>query len=302
MLEANITITNTSTATYVNGNLIGVSPGTTTVNVDFEPLVMGGVECYGANDTQNCYSAPVTLNPPPPATVGPGAAVSCSAATLVMGQGSGTYDTGGTCTASVDPTGGTYAWSVNTNTVTLSGTTSPVTYTAAAESKSIGDTTITLAYTDNGQTVTVPVPGLTVRDPTSLIAASDTGTELVFHCSAADGGYPCGSQRRILYQLQDALGAIGVQGIPVAESFTPGSDACGVATNVPNATKTATESDGDFASADTLALCSTACSTGACPVTGSCALTVTQTIEANGISVRTNALDYGCTNITVNRQ
>lgn len=125
---------------------------------------------------------------------------------------------------------------------------------------------------------------------------------MTFPCSAADGGYPCGAELQIEYQLRDALGAIGIARIPIAEGFVPGSDSCGTQTGMPVATQTATDSNGDFAKADTLALCSTACPTGSCPPAGSCALSVTQTISANGVGVRTNALGYACAQITVNGQ
>ncbi len=34
-----------------------------------EPIRLGGVGCYGYDDSSSRYSAPVTLSPPPPATV-----------------------------------------------------------------------------------------------------------------------------------------------------------------------------------------------------------------------------------------
>ncbi|MGH9489540.1 MAG: hypothetical protein ACRD17_03420 [Terriglobales bacterium] len=103
ILEANITATNTSTAIYVNGGLIGESPGTTTINVDFAPVAQGGVNCYGAYDTSECYSAPVTLSPPPPATVSPAVTLSCPAGVLVVGSGGGYVE--------VNPTNDECVWS-----------------------------------------------------------------------------------------------------------------------------------------------------------------------------------------------
>ena len=69
VLVANITVTNTQVTVYSGGALVGVGPGETTINVGFDPITLGGVNCYGAYDTSSCYSDPVSLSPPPPATV-----------------------------------------------------------------------------------------------------------------------------------------------------------------------------------------------------------------------------------------
>ncbi len=303
VLIATITVTNTQVTVYSGGELVGVGPGETTINVEFDPITLGGVNCYGAYDTSSCYSAPVTLSPPPPATVTPSVSVACSAATLVMGTGTGAFDTSGTCTASVDPSGGSYAWSANKGTVGLSGSGATITYSAAAESSAVGDTTITLDYTTAGESASVPVSGITVRDPTSLLVLSDTGTEQTFNCSAAGlGDYSCGAQRQIVYQVADGLGAVEVGGIPVQEAFTAGVDGCAGVPATPRATSGVTQANGEFPTADTLALCSSSCSTGACPPPGSCQETVGQTWYANGLAVRNNAVAYGCAKITVNGQ
>jgi hypothetical protein len=220
-----------------------------------------------------------------------------------MGQGAGAFDTAGTCTATVNPSGGTFAWSANKHTVGLSGSGATITYSAAAESSAVGDTTLALDYTASGESASVTVAGITVRDPTSLMVVSDTGSEQTFNCSAAGlGDYICGAERQILYQVADGLGAIEVGGIPVQEAFTAGIDSCAGVPATPRATHGVTQANGEFPTADTLALCSASCSTGACPPPGSCQDTVSQTWYANGLAVRNNAVAYGCTNIAVNEQ
>ena len=145
VLVANITVTNVQTIVYDGqGNLIGVSPGETTINVEFDPITLGGVNCYGAYDTSSCYSAPVGLSPPPPATVTPTVSLSCPTGVLVVGSGTGAYDTKETCTATGTPSGGTFAWSVKGNTAaaTITANGSSATVTAAGQSGSSGDTDV----------------------------------------------------------------------------------------------------------------------------------------------------------------
>lgn len=148
----------------------------------------------------------------------------------------------------------------------------------------------------------MPVKGFTVRDPTSLAVVSDSGTQLTYDCPPADGGYACGAQRQILYQLRDALGPIAIQGIPLSESFTAGADGCSLNSSVPSPGSPFTTSAGDFPNPDKLWLCSTTCSAGSCPPVGSCTAAFTQVWSANGIPVRTNALDYECSKVLVNGQ
>ena len=88
----------------------------------------------------------------------------------------------------------------------------------------------------------------------------------------------------------------------VQEAFAASTNTCAGVPPTPRATHGVTEANGQFPSADGLALCSSSCSTGACPPPGSCQETVSQTWYANGIAVRNNAIAYGCTDITVNGQ
>jgi hypothetical protein len=85
--------------------VIAVGPGQTTINVEFDPITPGGVNCYGAYDTSSCDSAPVSLSPPPPATVTPTVSLSCPTGVLVVGSGAGAYDTQEACTATGTPSG-----------------------------------------------------------------------------------------------------------------------------------------------------------------------------------------------------
>lgn len=128
---------------------------------------------------------------------------------------------------------------------------------------------------------------------------TDSGTEQDYNCP---NGYACGDQRFIQYEVTDALGSVPVAGIPVTEAFTAGSNSCSGVPAMPAPGGGTTATDGEFNQPDHLLLCSPSCSTGQCPVPGSCQLSVTQRWYANGILVRTNALAYGCKNIAVTQQ
>jgi hypothetical protein len=279
--------------------VIGVAPGQTTTNVEFDPITLGGVNGYGAYDTSSCYSAPVSPSPPPPATVTPDVALSCPTGVLVVGSGAGAYDTQETCTATGTPSGGTFAWSLKGNAAaaTIAANGSSATVTAAGQSGSSGDTDVYVSYGFNGESAAEFQP-TTVRDPSGLTVVSDSGTQQDYNCLQNGlANYTSGDQRFIQYEVTDGLGVVNVAGIPLTEAFTPGTNTCNAAMHTRGG---ATLADGEFNAPDQLVMCSNACSSGACPPPGSCVLDETQRWYANGLLVKTNSLAYGCTTITWN--
>jgi YD repeat-containing protein len=245
----------------------------------------------------------------------------------------GTYivtvtDTGGSDTASltllpfinsIDPAMGLAGGSVD---VTISGKgfgTSPVITLGGGITASIHsatDTQITATFNipstaGGNQSLSVSNQGFATQGdtffgqiPSHLAVLTDTGPTQNFSCAALIGTNYNGVQRQILYSVLDQQSQPIQARMTVSESFTAISNSCG-GPPTPNPTTGAiTDPTGTFPGNDLLALCSTAClpadSSG--NPTGSCSLQVNQTWSANNLAVRTNAINYSCSNITVTPQ
>ncbi len=318
---------NTPVATVGSSTALvsGVSPGSATLYAQYPqlPAYTGELCVYG--EIMPCPEANPDVGSGGGVT--PTVSVGCSNLHLALGSTSagspgpypGTNTT--TCTATVNPSGGSVAWSVNGSTVTLSPSGTTATVTAANPSSSWGDTLITAKYT-YGTSAPVSAttnPGLTVHQPTSLAVLTGSGyvpggTNYPglacvgsYQCPGSNyGSSPCkyGSNDTCsfnaylyqrLYTVMDQLNPanqfteVGISQAYVVETFTNiKSNFCNPVIK-PNNPVTTTPGD-SFSEADSC--CLSGQPTG-------CYLSDTQTITVNGFPLRVEAITLACTAVTL---
>jgi hypothetical protein len=241
------------------------------------------------------------------ATVTPTITVNCTPTDLALGTGP-PQTTGGSCSTQVNPSGGTFSWSVNKSTVTLSSASgASISYFSNSPSSSQGDTTISVSYTMNSQSATAQSSRITTHNPTSLAVLSDTTNPTVTACSvpclANPGDGTCNaststcsysSYRRtceysVVDQLNQQFANVGISDANVVESL-PVSTSCPNLTFSPHNAPTSTFFD-DFT------LCHTCC----LPNGPGCTLqsAPTQVILVNGTQVWSEAINWTCSNVSL---
>ena len=286
---------NSNIATVSAGLVRGVSPGQDNVTASFSGTGFGQ-NCpgeYDANgDPVRCPGV-VTFQPVGSGTVHP--TVSISGPSNVPMLAAGTQGTDSVqLTASPNPAGGTFNWTVasGSNLVTLLNSTSQ---TVIVQSVAVGSATIQVSYTLNSQSATA-TQGVKVQKPGSLGVVSNTTP--AFDCGKT--GLPSYNtvDRLIQYQTLDTASPpvpIPVAGMNATESLTVLSNNCNVAAPSPTI-DAMTLSNGNFPGADTLQLCSAAClpaGSNGQPL-GSCSAQVAQTWTVNGFPVKSDTITYTC--------
>lgn len=274
----------------------GLSPGTGSVDAVLYFMQQKTVD--------TCRSS--SFFPQQPATVTPSVTITGGASYVPLRAGTSTGPNSSTLTASGSPAGGSYTWSTSSNKVSLSSTTSAtVTVTAASASTSIGDVPISITYTVNGQSATASV-NITVEQPTSLqlITNGDTTNPTGHACDATATSNNCQTSRFTgsgtyssqvrsrTYHVMDQFNPprwIAGYALDLQESYTVPTGQCAgdsVATGLPGQT-------GDTV-VDCFYFCSATCKSG-----GSCSVSATQTISANGFTVGTFSVTWTCSGVTI---
>jgi hypothetical protein len=242
-------------------------------------------------------------------TVTPMVSISCGPTDLALGPTAPADTSTGKCTATVSPSGGTYSWTVNTNTVSLSSSTSAApNYTAANPSTKLGDTTISLTYTANGQSAAAQSQQITVHNPTSVTVVSDTtnptGQACSVKCLANPGDGTCNAntstcnyncflrtrEYSVLDQFQNQLINVGIPHVTWVETI-PYTTTC------PNFTLSLGGATVSGTVLDDFYLCHTCCLTNG----PGCAWqsNPVQTITVNGIQVGTETISVNCSGATI---
>jgi hypothetical protein len=192
---------------------------------------------------------------------------------------------------------GTYSWSTNPTTSKVSVSNAGgenATITAISASASRNDVTIQVIYTYNTISSNPAAKSITVQKPSYLrfVRQDFSGPTAVADCNPGTSGW----KRDITWQVMDHLSpaqSIQFAGMQAADSITfPSPNDCqiiGAQTG-----SRATFSDGTFP--DHYFMCSPVCPSR------NCLVNLTQTWTANGISISSVAVGYGCTGITVNGQ
>lgn len=243
--------------------------------------------------------------------VTPTISVSCTPTELELGPYPPPSTTSGSCSTTVNPSGGTYSWSVNKNTISLSAGTNSATYSAANPSQSQGDTIVSVTYTVNGQSATAQSNGITTHNPTSLAVTGDNFYPTGWACSGTNsveciiGNGTCspsaglcsydGPLRIRSYDVHDQLNqpftALGLTLVNISESVT-------VSTTCPDVGQPVLASSPSTPFSDKLAACSRCCLPGGQNCTTTTA--PTQAILANGNVVRSEIITWTCTSISLN--
>jgi hypothetical protein len=196
-------------------------------------------------------------------------------------------------TATGKPTGGTYAWSTTSSTVSLTDTSSA---TVTVQGQSVGPAaSIKVIYTLNDQPG-MATQSVTAQQPTSL-SASPTSTP--YACSRANPALTYTTQlANITYTVLDQSGKqpIAFANIPVAESFSSSNNNCQAVANYPAATSDLTLSNGQFPGPDVIGMCSPSCmpSNGSGQPLGSCTDQFSQQWTANGFAVQMKTVTITC--------
>lgn len=239
--------------------------------------------------------------------VAPTITVSCTPTDLALGTGP-PNTTGGSCTTQVNPSGGTFSWSVNKTTVTLSATTgSSIQYSSNTASSAQGDTTISVTYTANGQSGAAQSSPITTHKPTSLTVLSDTTNPTANSCSVPCLANPgngtcnantssCNYNSYVRTRQYSVVDQIGEQFANVGISAANATESLPVSTTCPNLTFT-THGAPTTTFFDDFSLCHTCCLPGGPGCTMQSA--PTQVISVNGFQVRSEAINWTCTNVTL---
>jgi hypothetical protein len=192
-------------------------------------------------------------------------------------------------TAQGAPAGGTYSWSTASTKVTLSGTNlQTVTVIGQSESTSQNDVTITVTYTLNGQGTAQQ--SVTVQKPTFMQFDSIDYSRAKSDCPSGNAGW----EKRIIWQARDRFHSAMSFAMATWDTLsnnTPNS--CSLPSQGIGTTPgqgLATDSSGKWP--HKYGLCSSACVSGNCQVTG------TQTYTVNGFPISV-AYTMTCTSITV---
>lgn len=93
-----------------------------------------------------------------------------------------------------NPSGGSFSWSANGNTINLTPGGPSASYSSANQSSAVGDTSITVTYQLNGKTASAQSAPITVHKPTTLQGGSValTGTvPCTLPCLTNPGGGSC---------------------------------------------------------------------------------------------------------------
>ena len=241
-----------------------------------------------------------------PIAVDPTITMSCSPTHLATGSTAPSATTKGACTTSVRPSGGSFAWKVNTGTVALSPNGSSASYTSASKSATYGDTVISVTYSVNSELGLASSSTITVHQPTALTVDSDN-SGLSYLCSpvyalAHPGNGTCQTsttetsysapmrQRKysVLDQFSYKFESVGLSSVSVTESV-PFTSTCTL--TVPPRTADTTPF------LDSYYMCSSCCLPGG---PGCSAKTnPVQTILVNNLPVRTETISWSCTGTTL---
>jgi hypothetical protein len=286
------------------GLLRSVAVGTATA------LAQGTTACqawYQLGAVCQCSSWVTILGNTPCSVQNPSVTVSCSPLNLALGSTAPADTKAGNCNTTASPAGGTFSWSVNKGTVTLSPSGGGASYTAASQSSPSGDTIITVTYTVNTQSATAQSAGITVRQPTSLSVNSDTtnpsGKWCSVDCLAHPGDGTCRAtfrtcsyisylrqrQYSVLDQFGNKFENVGLSSVVVTESV-PFTTTCQGLVQPVLSGLTSPFNDSYF-------LCHTCC----LPNGPGCSAQTNplQTIFVNGVSVRQESITWTCTGVTV---
>ena len=280
---------NSSVATineFCTNYITGVGPGSTLANgtaVDVPGPHCGDQTLFLSCTVQVTPTVQITFDasgiplcntvPPPPGAAG----FVCSAPMTAQGN----------------PAGGTYSWSTTSSNVTLSGTNlQTVTVIGQSESTTQNSVIITVTYTLNRQQGTAQ-QSVTVQKPTFMEFDSIDYSRAKSDCLPGNAGW----EKRIIWQAKDRFHSamrFAMATWDTLSNSTPNS--CSVPSQGIGTTPEeglATDSSGKWP--HKYGLCSPACVTGNCQVTG------TQTYTVNGFQISLN-LNYTmtCTSITVN--
>jgi len=268
-------------------------------NRTLHTVAVGTARGYAYAQLQATHPAPqcpmTTWSPLQGVTVEPTVTISGSTYVAMLMPGTQGSDST-TLTATGNPSGGTYSWSIvsGEGNVTLLNATSQ---SAIIQSVAVGTYTAQVTYTVNNQQATATTVGKVQQPGSLLVISNDTPT---FNCG--NTGLPAynTSDRLILYQVLDTSGPPAAP-IPVANmnatesTLSVVSNDCNV--NGPNPTIDApTLSNGYFFNPDTLQLCSAKClpaGNGGVPL-GSCTMQVNQTWSVNGYPVKSGTITYTC--------
>jgi len=277
---------NTGVATVSPGSTTGVGAGST--------YSSGHVTLRHYQSYLQCPLVPVV--PSGGLDFTPTVSISCDKTHLALGATAPTSTKQGACTATVNPTGGTFAWSVNSSSVTLTPNGASAIYTANAASTQQGDSTITLTYTiSNAPSVSASSAAITVHKPTSLSIITDatdpSGMTCSVPCSSGTCSYASYKRTRVydtLDQFGQSFSALGLSSIDAQESYGAVTSSCGSFSVQTGSAPITPFQDQWF-------MCNSACLSGG---TG-CTASSNQTITVNGYVVRTPAVTWTCTNCTV---
>lgn len=292
---------NPAVAKVSYANVQGVAPGFTNGQAE------GHVACPGECGCNFCI-VQETL----PVTVVPTVKISCDTTHLTIGATNFPGTEQGSCTTSnVSPAGGTFSWTTNnTSTISLTPNLGSADYTSKAASSSLGDTTITVKYTVNNQSASDTSQQITVHKPTSLKTNSTTPDDHTLTCTlpcllspgtgtcTVKSGTSCSYSEEITrrnYSVQDQFNPpnlfenIQLSGVTVTENVNANQGTCGG-----NNVETAKTGGSPFY--DDFGKCDSCCETGG----PGCTSTASQTILANGFSVRTESITVTCTSATLN--
>jgi hypothetical protein len=299
-MYGNWTTANTSIATVdYYGTHTGQSIGSTTSST------FGFLDAYSIR-VENCpinnFGSGGGDNTMPKVTL------SCTPADLAMGPTAPVTTTNGSCSTQVSPSGGSYSWSVNKNTVTLSGTnTGAIGFTPASPSSSQGDTSITVKYTVNNQSTSVTSGAITTHNPTSLTVVSDTtdpaGNSCTVPCLANPGDGTCNvnssscsynsylRQRKysVVDQLNQQFTNVGITSATVTETVPFTTTCLNQSINSGSATQTVF--------IDKFYMCNRCCQPGGPGC--SCQTNPVQTEYVNGIQVGTEQITWSCTGVSL---
>ena len=293
-----------STNNGYNGLVTGVSPGT----VNFTASGFGNVyiSSYCNYDPSCPYNS--SFQGSGGGSVKPTVTLSCDTTHLTLGTTDFPGTKSGSCTTTSSPPGGTFGWTVNTSAVTFSANGNSATYSSNAESSTQGDTVVKVTYTVNSQSASGSSQGITVHKPTSLKTVStvpnDHTTTCTVPCLLNPGkgtctikaGTSCNYTEPITrrrYSVVDKWGNlfqnVQLSGVTITESVTASQGSCG-------GNKVETGRTGGSPFYDDFGKCDSCCEAGG----PGCTSTATQTLYANGFSVRNENITVTCTSATLN--
>jgi YD repeat-containing protein len=249
--------------------------------------------------------------PPPPATV----TISCDTKDLGFGPDPNfsQFAENGVCTTQVGNPGGTYTFSANKTTVSLTNNNDgTVNYASSTSTPSSAqqDTAITVKYDDPtaGVSVSATFPGITVHKPTSLSTNSTTPNDHVMPCTLpcltnpntgscnVTTGTSCTYQEpvtRRMYSIVDQFGNkfenLGLSSAgTVTESVVAQQGSCG-------GNRVDIASTGGSPFHDDFGKCDSCCEPGG----PGCQSTAQQTIFVNGFTVRSENITVTCQQATL---